>query len=36
MTYLMTKPCPICRKQLTKHQPTETVTCCCGHHVWQG
>jgi hypothetical protein len=36
MTYVMTKPCPICKKQLTKQQPTETVTCCCGKHVWQG
>jgi hypothetical protein len=36
MTYVMTKPCPICKKQLTKQQPTETVTCGCGNHVWQG
>ena len=36
MTYVMTKPCPICEKQLTKQQPTETVKCGCGNHVWQG
>jgi hypothetical protein len=36
MTYVMTKPCPICKKQLTKQHPTETVTCSCGNHVWQG
>jgi len=36
MTYVMTKPCPICKAQLTKQQPTETVTCCCGKHIWQG
>jgi len=36
MTFVMTKPCPICRKQLTKQQPTETVACNCGKHVWQG
>lgn len=33
MTYVMTKPCPICKTQLTKQQPTETVTCCCGRHI---
>jgi hypothetical protein len=36
MTYVMTKPCPICRKQMTKQQPTETLACVCGNHVWQG
>ncbi|MBV9342730.1 MAG: hypothetical protein JO159_17840 [Acidobacteria bacterium] len=36
MTYVMTKPCPICRQQLTKQTPTETVHCACGKHVWQG
>jgi hypothetical protein len=36
MTYVMTKPCPICKKQFTKQQPTETVGCACGSHVWQG
>jgi hypothetical protein len=36
MTYVMTKPCPICKKQLIKQHPTETVTCSCGNHVWQG
>src|SRR6202162_2221828 len=36
MTYVMTKPCAICKKQLIKRQPTEAVPCCCGKHVWQG
>jgi len=36
MKYVMTKPCPVCKKQLTKQQPTETVACPCGNHVWQG
>jgi hypothetical protein len=25
MTYVMTKPCPFCKQQLTKSRPTETV-----------
>ena len=25
MIYMMTKPCPICKQQLTKQKPTETV-----------
>jgi len=36
MTYVMTKPCPICKQQLTKKVPTDTVQCPCGKHVWQG
>ncbi len=36
MTYVMTKPCPVCKKQLTKQTPTDTVPCSCGNHVWQG
>jgi hypothetical protein len=36
MTYVMTKPCPVCKQQLTKPRPTDTVPCTCGHHVWQG
>ncbi len=36
MTYVMTKPCPVCKQQLTKQRPTDTVPCTCGHHVWQG
>lgn len=36
MTYVMTKPCPICKRQLTKSVPTESVPCACGKHVWQG
>ena len=35
MTPVMTKPCPLCAKQLTKQKPTDTVQCPCGH-VWQG
>jgi len=35
MTYVMTKPCPVCRQQLTKKRPTETVHCACGKHIWQ-
>jgi len=34
MIYAMTKPCPICKQQLTKQKPTETVPCVCGQHVW--
>jgi hypothetical protein len=26
MTYVMTKPCPICKRQLTKQEPTDSVT----------
>jgi hypothetical protein len=36
MMYAMTKPCPICKQQLTKQKPTDSVPCTCGHHVWQG
>lgn len=36
MTYVMTKPCPICKQQLTKKKPTETVQSACAKHVWQG
>lgn len=36
MTYVMTKPCPICKQQLTKRRPTDSVQCACGKHVWQG
>jgi len=36
MTYVMTKPCPVCKQQLTKRRPTDTVLCTCGNHVWQG
>src|SRR5215469_14541436 len=36
MTYVMTKPCPVCRQQLVKPRPTDTVRCTCGKHVWQG
>jgi hypothetical protein len=36
MTYVMTKPCPICKGQLIKKVPTETVHCACGKHIWQG
>jgi hypothetical protein len=36
MTYVMTKPCPVCKRQLTKKVPTDTVRCACGKHVWQG
>ncbi len=36
MTYVMTKPCPICSRQLTKDKPTDTVQCPCGKHTWQG
>ena len=25
MTYVMTKPCPICKQQLTKQEPVDTV-----------
>ena len=28
--------CPICRQQLEKKHPTETVPCCCGKYVWKG
>ncbi len=27
MTYVMTKPCPICAQQLIKQKPTDTVPC---------
>jgi hypothetical protein len=36
MTYIMTKPCPVCKQQLTKQHPTDTVPCTCGKHIWQG
>jgi hypothetical protein len=36
MTYVMTKPCPVCRQQLTKQRPTDTVPCTCGKYVWPG
>lgn len=36
MTYVMTKACPICKRQLTKKMPAETVQCSCGKHIWQG
>jgi hypothetical protein len=36
MTYVMIKPCPVCKQQLTKKAPTDTVQCPCGKHVWQG
>ena len=36
MTYIMTKPCPICAQQLIKQKPTDTVPCSCGKHVWLG
>jgi hypothetical protein len=36
VTYVMTKPCPVCKCQLTKKVPTDTVPCACGQHVWQG
>lgn len=36
MTYVMTKPCPVCKQQLTKKAPTDTVQCACGKHVWEG
>jgi len=36
MTYVMTKPCPVCKQQLTKQRPTDTVYCTCGKYVWQG
>jgi len=36
MTYVMTKPCPVCKQQLTKRVPTDTVQCACGKHAWQG
>lgn len=35
MTYVMTKPCAICKRQLTKREPTETVPCVCGKPTWQ-
>lgn len=28
--------CPVCRKQLEKKLPTETVPCTCGKFVWKG
>ena len=31
MTYTMTKPCPICKQQLTKQKPTETVSLCAAN-----
>jgi hypothetical protein len=36
MTYVMTKPCPVCKQQLIKQRPTDTVPCSCGKHIWQG
>lgn len=33
---VMTKPCPICKRQLVKKEPTDTVRRVCGNHVWQG
>jgi hypothetical protein len=36
MTYVVTKPCPICKRQLTKQEPTDTVYCTCGKYVWPG
>ena len=36
MTYVIIKPCPACKQQLTKKAPTDTVQCPCGKHVWQG
>ena len=36
MIYVITKPCPVCKQQLTKQRPTDTVHCPCGKHVWQG
>jgi hypothetical protein len=36
MIYTMTEPCPICKQQSTKPNPTETVPRICGQHVWQG
>src|SRR5260370_41133235 len=30
MTYVMTKPCPICKQQLTKKLPTDVLQCPCG------
>ena len=35
MTHVMTKPCPVCKQQITKRQPTDTVLCTCGKHVWR-
>jgi hypothetical protein len=35
-TYVMTKPCPVRKQQLTKKVPTDTVRCACGQHIWQG
>ena len=36
MTYVMTKPCPICTRQLIKQEPTDSVNCTCGKCVWPG
>ena len=29
----MTKPPPVCKQQLTKKVPTETVPCACGRRI---
>ena len=30
------KKCPVCRQQMEKKLPTETVSCPCGKYVWKG
>ncbi len=36
MTYVMTKLCPICKRQLVRQEPTVSVNCTCGKYVWPG
>jgi hypothetical protein len=36
MTYVMTKPYRICKKQLTKQEPPNTVYCTCENYIWPG
>ena len=35
MTYVMAKPCLVCKQQLTKKAPSDSVQCACGKHVWE-
>jgi hypothetical protein len=36
MTYVMTKLFPICKRPLTKQEPTDSENCTCGKYVWPG
>jgi hypothetical protein len=34
--YMWQKECPVCRQQLEKKLPTETIPCPCGKYIWKG